>query len=110
MAKGDYSIRYNPDRLREMIDEGKNAREIMKEFKISPYTLWEHLTMLQEKDKKVYFIKGLFEDPDGEKPKVRPAGIVFTKEVLERTGFEPGDAFELVVEDGQIVLKRIQND
>ena len=110
MGKGNYSVRYDPDRLRAMIDEGKNAKEIMKAFKISPYTLWEHLTMLQEKDKKIYFIRGLFDDPEAEKPKVRPAGIVFTKEVLERTGFEPGDAFELVVEEDQIVLKRIQSD
>ncbi|MGB5984610.1 MAG: hypothetical protein WBG37_04835 [Desulfobacterales bacterium] len=110
MAKGNYSIRYDPDKLRAMIDEGKNAREIMKEFKISPYTLWEHLTMLQEKDKKVYFIKGLFDDPEAEKSKVRPAGIVFTKEVLDQTGFVPGDAFQLVVEEGRIVLKKIRND
>lgn len=39
MAKGHYSIRYDPDKLRRMIEEGKTAKEIIKEFKISPYTL-----------------------------------------------------------------------
>ena len=28
MAKGNYSIRYNPDKLREMIEQGKTAKEI----------------------------------------------------------------------------------
>lgn len=110
MAKGNYSIRYNPDKLRRMINEGKKAKEIIKELNISPYTLWEHLRMLQEEDKKVYIVKGLFDDPEGEKPKVRQTGIVFSKEVLEQTGFTPGDSFEMVVEDDKIVLKKIQND
>lgn len=110
MAKGDYSIRYNPDKLREMIAEGKTAKEIIKAFKISPYTLREHLTMLQELDRKVYIIKGLFDPPDAEKPKVRSEGIVFSKEMLEKTGFEPGDAFEMKVEADRIILKKIQQD
>lgn len=57
MAKGDYSIRYDSDRLREMIAKGMTAKKITKEFKISPYTLREHLVMLQELDRKIYLIK-----------------------------------------------------
>lgn len=110
MAKGNYSIRYNPDRLREMIENGQSAKEIMKEFKISPYTLWEHLTMLQQQDKKVYFIKGLFDDPEAEKAKIRKTGVVFSKEVLEKTGFSPGDAFEMIVEEDRIILKKIVDE
>ena len=110
MAKGNYSIRYDPDKLRTMIGEGKTAKEIIKAFKISPYTLREHLTMLQELDKKVYFIKGLFDHSETEKSKVRKEGIVFSKEVLEKTGFEPGDAFEMIVEKDRVVLKKIKSD
>jgi hypothetical protein len=110
MAKGDYSIRYDPDKLRKMIEDGKTAKEIIKEFNISPYTLREHLTMLQELDKKVYIIKGLFDHSDTEKPKVRKEGIVFSKEILDKSGFEPGDAFEMTIEDDRIILKKIQND
>lgn len=110
MAKGNYSIRYDPDKLRTMIGEGKTAKEIIKVFKISPYTLREHLTMLQELDKKVYFIKGLFDHSETEKSKVRKEGIVFSKEVLEKTGFEPGDAFEMIVEKDRVVLKKIKSD
>ncbi len=110
MAKGNYSIRYDPDKLRAMIEEGKTAKEIAKAFKISPYTLWEHLTMLQELDKKVYIIKGLFDPPEAEKKKIPAEGIVFSEKMLEKTGFEPGDAFEMKIEEDRIILKRIQND
>jgi len=110
MAKGDYSIRYDPDKLRKMIEEGKTTKEITKAFKISPYTLREHLVMLQELDKKVYIIKGLFDHSETRNPKFKKEGIVFSKEILEKTGFEPGDAFEMKVEDDRIILKKIQND
>lgn len=108
MAKGDYSIRYDPDKLREMIAKGMTAKEITKEFKISPYTLREHLVMLQELDKKIYLIKGLFNYSQAEEAKVKKEGIVFSKEMLEKSGFTPGDYFEMIVEEDRIILKRIE--
>ena len=110
MAKGDYSIRYNPDKLREMIAKGKTAKEITKEFKISPYTLREHLMMLQELDQKIYVIKGLFNYSLKEESKVKKEGIIFTKEMLEKTGFTPGDCFEMSVEEDRIILKRDEGE
>ena len=110
MAKGDYSVRYDPDRLREMIEKGMTAKEITKALKISPYTLREHLVMLQERDKKIYVIKGLFDYSQAEESTIKKEGIVFSKEMLEKTGFTPGDAFEMTVEDDRIILKKIQND
>jgi hypothetical protein len=110
MAKGHYSIRYDPDKLRKMIEDGKSAKEIMEEFHISPYTLWEHLVMLQEIDKKVYYLEGLFDHGQKEKPKLEKEGIVFSKEMLEKTGFEPGDDFEMDVKEDRIILKKISND
>ena len=108
MAKGDYSIRYDPDKLRKMIEEGKTAKEITQEFKISPYTLREHLVMLQNLDKKIYVIKGLFNYSEVEESKVKKEGIIFTKEMLEKTGFTPGDCFEMNVEDDRIILKKVE--
>jgi hypothetical protein len=110
MAKGNYSIRYDPDKLRKMIEEGKTAQEIQEEFSISPYTLREHLVMLQNLDRKVYMVEGLFNPSHKEKPKVPAEGIVFSKEMLEKSGFEPGDAFEMTVEDDRIILKKIASD
>ena len=110
MAKGDYSIRYDPDKLRKMIEEGKTAKEIQEEFSISPYTLREHLVMLQELDKKVYMIKGLFGPSQKEKAKIKAEGIVFSKAILEKSGFEPGDAFEMTVDGDRIILKKIESE
>ncbi len=110
MAKGSYSPRYNPDKLRKMIADGKDAKEIMKAFNISPYTLQEHLVMLQNQDKRIYVINGLFEDTGKEAAQVKKEGIIFSREMLEKTGFSPGDAFEMEVEDDRIVLKKIQED
>jgi hypothetical protein len=110
MAKGDYSIRYDPDKLRGMIEEGKTAKEIMKAFKISPYTLREHLAMLQDHDQKIYFIKGLFEPQEGKPPAVKKEGLIFSKELIKKTGFSPGDAFEMIVEADRIILKKIETD
>ena len=107
MSRGDFSIRYDPDRLRDMIGQGMSAKEIMKTLRISRYTLREHLMMLQEKDKKLYVIKGLFEIPEAEQPVVRKEGIIFSKEMLKNTDFKPGDAFEMIVEKDRIVLKKI---
>jgi hypothetical protein len=110
MAKGNYSIRYDPDKLRKMIEEGKSAKEITKEFQISPYTLREHLVMLQNLDKKIYVVKGLFNYSKVEESNVKKEGIVFSKEMLEKTGFEPGDCFEMTVEKDRIVLKKCESD
>lgn len=107
MKKGSYSTRYDPDKLRDLIEQGKTAKEIMKEFKISPYTLQEHLVMLQNMDKKVYVIQGLFDSTQDQEPAVKKEGIVFSKEMLEKSGFSPGDAFEMEVREDRIVLKKI---
>jgi hypothetical protein len=107
MARGNYSIRYDPDRLRTMIEEGKTASEITKALRISPYTLREHLVMLQDLDKKVYVIEGLFDYSEKEKPKCHKEGIVFSKDMLDKTGFESGDAFEMTVEKDRIILKKV---
>ena len=110
MAKGNYSIRYDPERLRDMIEKGMSAKEITKELKISPFTLREHLAMLQESDKRIYVIDGLFDYSPEEKPKVKKEGIIFSKEMLEKTGFTLGDCFEMIVEKDRIILQRIEGE
>ncbi|ETR73190.1 MAG: hypothetical protein OMM_07095 [Candidatus Magnetoglobus multicellularis str. Araruama] len=111
MAKGDYSIRFDADRLRNMISEGKTAKEIMKACKISNYTLREHLVLLQEKDRKIYVIEGLFDDRQvTDKKPIPKEGVIFSNKMLENTEFKSGDAFEMIVEEEQIILKKIPND
>jgi len=106
VSRGDFSIRYDPDKLRAMIAQGLSAKEIMKALKISRYTLREHLMMLQEKDKKLYVIKGLFENPEAEDKIIRKEGIIFSKEMLEKSGLHTGDVLEMIIEKGRIILKK----
>jgi hypothetical protein len=111
MAKGDYSIRFDADRLRNMISSGKTAKEIMKVCKISNYTLREHLVLLQEKDKKIYVIEGLFDDRhETDKKPIPKEGVIFSNKMLENTDFKSGDAFEMIVEEDKIILKKLPND
>jgi hypothetical protein len=110
MAEGDYNTGYAPDKLRKMIAEGKTARDIATEFRISPYRLREYLVMLQELDQKVYIIQGLFDYSETEKPEFRKEGIVFHQELLEKIDFQPGDAFEMRVSGNRIVLEIIKRD
>jgi hypothetical protein len=108
MSNENPSSRYDPDKLRKMIEDGLTAREISSELGITPYRLREYLVMLQEIDHKVYVITGLFDYSEKEKPEFRKEGIVFHQEVLEKIGFEPGDAFEMRASGNRIVLEMIK--
>lgn len=113
IKKGGFSTKYDPDRLRELIEEGKTAREIMKELKIARYTLNEHLLMLQREDKKMYHIEGLldFSGARRQKQKVRKyEGIVISPKILEKSELEPGDTYEVLVEKGKIILKKREEE
>lgn len=109
MAKGDYSTKYRPDLLRRMISEGKTARQIMKEFGISRFTLKEHLLLLQQKDEKYYEIPGLLEDQEAAMRIVRRRkGAVCSPATLCLPDFRPTDAFEMhEEEDGRVVLEKL---
>jgi hypothetical protein len=107
--KGPFSTKYDPDKLRELISEGKTAKEIMKELKIARYTLNEHLLMLQREDKKIYNVEGLFDFSDEKKQKNKVKkyeGIYISPKVLEQSGLEPGDTYEVTIEKGKIVLRK----
>lgn len=107
MVYGDYSHNYKPDKLRRLIQEGKTADEIMKEMSISSWSLREHLLLLQREDNKFYEIEGLHSDDWYTQPYQIQEGIVFSPHMLEKTGFEPGDEFEMIVEKDRIILKKI---
>jgi hypothetical protein len=96
MGKGDYSHKFDASKLEELIKQGKNAKEIMQKLDISRWTLKEHLLILQNRNKKYYEIPGLFDD-----------AVIFSAKMLEKTGFQAGDEFEMIVEKDRIILKKI---
>ena len=96
MPYGHYSHKYKPDKLRKLIQEGKTANEIIEELAISPWSLKEHLLMLQQRDKRTYEIEGLY-DRDGEKRlSYVNEGVIFSPEMLRQTGFDAGGEFEMI--------------
>ncbi|MDZ7761462.1 MAG: AbrB/MazE/SpoVT family DNA-binding domain-containing protein [Desulfovermiculus sp.] len=109
MAKGDYSTKYNPELLRKKIAQGKTARQLMKDFGISRFTLKEHLLLLQQKDKRYYEIPGLLEDQEAAMRIVRRRkGTVCSPSTLVLPNFRPADAFEMYEQDdGRVVLEKI---
>jgi hypothetical protein len=109
MATGDYSTKFHPDRLRRMIKEGKNARQIMREIGISRFTLKEHLLLLQRRDKTYYEIPGLLEEDDAALRTIRRRrGYVCSPATLCLPNFRPADAFEMKEEDdGRVVLEKL---
>jgi hypothetical protein len=108
MVHGDYSHNYRPEKLRELIEQGKTAKEIMKELSISRWSLKEHLLMLQHEDKRYYEIPGLHEPGRDPHPSYTREGIIFSPKMLDKTGFKPGDEFEMIVEEDRIILRKIK--
>ena len=108
MPKGQYSPKYNPSKLRSLIDQGKTAKEIMKQLGISRFTLKEHLLLLQREDKKYYEIPGLIEDQEEALRIIkRRRGTICSPSSLCQPSFRPADAFEMVEENGRTILKKI---
>lgn len=108
MSNGNYSNHYDQNKLRKMIKEGRTAKQITTEFRISSDTLMEQLLMLQELDQKVYLIKGIFNHSGKEMTNIRREGIVFHEEILEKIGFKPGDSFEMRASGNRIILEKIK--
>jgi hypothetical protein len=108
MPRSNYSTKYKPDKLRRLIADGKTAREILKELRISRHTLKEHLFLLQRDDKTYYEIPGLMED-EAEFRRIikRRRGVVHPHGALGHSDFKPGEAFELIEEDGRIILRKL---
>jgi hypothetical protein len=108
MAMGSYSTKFQPERLRELINQNKTSREITKELGISSFTLKEHLLLLQRQDKKAYAIHGLLEDEEQRRRTIKfRRGIVFSPPSLVEKDFKPGDAFEMEEQEGRIILRKL---
>jgi len=106
--KGHYSTRYQPDRLRRLIAEGKNAKQIIKELRISRHTLKEHLFLLQRDDQKYYEIPGLLEDEEAFRRIIkRRRGVIHPHGALGHSDFKPGEAYEMIEEEDRIILRKL---
>lgn len=109
MAKGVYTPKFNPRKLRSLIHSGKTADQIMKELSISRFTLKEHLLLLQRRDRINYDIPGLFEDQEAAKRMIkRRHGYICAPGSLYLPAFRSADTFEMIEREDRIILKKVK--
>lgn len=103
-----FSVKFRPEKLKELIGRGLTAREIMKELGISRYTLKEHLLLLRQREKKVFFVPGLLEEEEQRKRTIKVRrGRILSPSALAEKGFRPGDAFEMEEREGKTILRKL---
>jgi len=109
MAKRVYTPKYDPRKLRSLIQSGKTADQIMKELGVSRFTLKEHLLLLQRQDKINYDIPGLFEDQEAARRMIkRRRGYVCAPGSQYLPAFRSADTFELIEREDRIILKKVK--
>ena len=96
------------NRLRTEIEVGKNAKEIMAEMGIrNIQSIRNAVLRLSIQDKKLYEVKRLFGDGNRDGSlKFGKSGLTLSKTRLESLGFKMEDKFDVVGDNGNIVLKK----
>lgn len=105
---------YNAAKLRELLNNGADARTIMEKLEIkSKQVLKQHCLKLIQEDKKYYDIPLLYEKGSSKYVKVSSNGdIKLSKSTLRAQGADVavGDSFTISVEDGKIILTKSDTD
>ncbi len=99
--------KYDPEKLRALINANKTAPEIQHELDLSPLTFKAHLLKLINEDKQFYAVKGLSTRTRSTRPICKKNGIMITTKMLEPFPVELGDKFELSSQDGKLILTKI---
>ena len=112
-GKKVFESTYQADKLRELIKQGKNAREIMDTLDIkSKQVMKQHCLKLIQEDKVYYEIPGLYEKGT-RNIKATPKGeIKIGPSVLKSQGADvsAGDEFYLTVDGDNIILSRVKKE
>lgn len=109
-GKKGIESKYNPNVLRQMIEEDKTSEEIMSVLGIvSKQSLRQHVMRLCNEDQKFYQVKGLYVR-NASKPHVNSKGDVkISKKMLAfpDSTYYPGDQFDISVDNEKIILTRL---
>ncbi len=110
--KKHFESKFNPIRLRECIQSGKNAGAIMQELEIGHMqTLRQYVLKLMDLDKAFYEVPGLYKSNTRRPICNFKQDIVIRKKMLENLGlvFNKGDEFDIEVVEGKITLTLVEN-
>jgi hypothetical protein len=99
--------KFNADKLRTMITEGKTAQQIIDAFVIKKTNLKAHLLKLMQMDEKFYKIEGMEDRTTSGTAKFSKNGLRLSPTLLANYGFSQGDEFKVsCFEEGKIVLEK----
>ncbi|NDY58293.1 hypothetical protein G3N56_16290 [Desulfovibrio sulfodismutans] len=104
-----FESRYNPKMLRECINAGMHADEIMAKLEIKHrQTFKQHILKLMNDDKYLYEVKGLYLKGSNcyRVNKKLELKIYLEKVDLQGMHIEYGDEFRVSVEDERIILTK----
>lgn len=108
-TKKKFETKYNPTLLRECINEGLHASQIMEKLGITHKQTMKHfVSKLIHQDRKFYDVRGLYVSGSGN-PYVGKNGIVrinLSRPDFQEAGFKEGDEFSVYIEDGKIILSK----
>ena len=107
-----FESKYDSNRLREMINEGRTADEIQEELAIvSKQSLRQHVLKLINQDRQFYEVPGLYVR-NLKRPMVNFKGeIRLTKKMIDFPGstYQHNDQFEIDADNEKIILTRVTN-
>lgn len=97
--------KFDADKLRSMIDSGKDAAEICAELGINKVRLKNYLTKLMLMDEKFHKIEGMGVRITN--PKVTKLGFKMSVSKMKSYGFNIGDEVAISKQaDGEILIKK----
>ena len=100
--------KFDADKLRILINEGKSAQQIMDAFEIKKPMLKNYIIKLTMIDQKFYTIEGISERSVFTTPKFSKTGLHLSPAKLKSYGFKLDDEFKVSSpENGKIVLEKI---
>jgi len=100
--------KFHVDQFRTMVNEGKNAQQIMDAFDIKKPMLKSFLARLIQIDEQFYKIEGMEERAVAGAPKFGKNGIHLSAALLKSYGFNEGECFRFSApEAGKITLEVI---
>lgn len=101
---------YNGPKLKEAIENGMNAQQIMNQLSIkNKQTLEAHILRLMQEEKRFYEVPGMA-GTRSRTPKINNKGeLKLSANMLTNAGsnFAPGDAFVVEANENSITLRKI---
>jgi len=99
--------KYDGEKLRKLIEEGNDAKQIMSALGVSLPTLKAHQFKLIQEKKKYFEIPGMDTRTRSTRPTYKKGKILITSNMLGDITFEEGQKFNIKESDSGFVLEKV---